>query len=186
MSLFYLVLGTAFGFVLSRSGAADYDFIQQMLLLRSLRLYGVLGTAVLITALGLWALRRRGRVLSGQPLCIERKGFTKGTVAGAVLFGVGWSIAGMCPGPMFVNIGEGKLYAIASLAGAITGAWIFGAMYESLRKPFGLPPLARRRPGEEQHAAATAARGSEIRLNPDPTPAGDVRWLQATSIEKMV
>src|ERR1700750_2031978 len=122
MALFYLALGTAFGFVLSRSGAADYQFIQQMLLLRSLRLYGVLATAVLITALGLRALRRRGRRWTGQPLQIERKGFNRGTIAGAVLFGIGWSIAGMCPGPMFVNIGEGKLYAIASLAGALSGS----------------------------------------------------------------
>jgi len=30
--------------------------------------------------------------------------------------GVGWSIAGMCPGPILVNIGEGKVYAAAALA----------------------------------------------------------------------
>jgi uncharacterized membrane protein YedE/YeeE len=151
MTLFYLVLGATFGFVLSRSGAADYDFIQQMLLLRSFRLYGVLGTAVLITAIGLWAIQRRGRALNGQPLRIERKGFNKGTLAGAVLFGVGWSIAGMCPGPIFVNIGEGKLYAIASLLGALAGAAIFGASYEWLQKPFGLPPLTH----QHQRSSAT-------------------------------
>ena len=142
MTLFYLVLGTTFGFVLSRSGAADYDFIQQMLLLRSLRLYGVLTTAVLITALGLLALRRRGRLLNGQPFRVERKRFNLGTVAGAALFGAGWSIAGMCPGPIFVNIGEGKVYAVAALIGALAGAGAFGAIYETLQKPFGLPPLA--------------------------------------------
>jgi uncharacterized protein len=144
MALFYLVLGTAFGFVLSRSGAADYDFIQQMLLLRSLRLYGVIGTAVLTTALGLLALRRRGRLLNGQPFRVERKPFNKGTVPGAVLFGAGWSIAGMCPGPIFVNIGEGKVYAVAALIGALAGAGMFGAMYDILQKPFGLPSLAPR------------------------------------------
>src|SRR5262249_23144890 len=141
MAMLYLVLGTAFGFVLSRSGAADYDFIQQTLLLRNFQLYGVLGTAVLMTAAGLRAIRRRGRALSGQPIRIAEKKLNKGTVAGAVLFGVGWSIAGMCPGPMFVNIGEGKLYAVAAMLGALTGAGVFGATYQSLQKPLGLPLL---------------------------------------------
>jgi len=36
-----------------------------------------------------------------------------GNVAGGVLFGIGWSITGMCPGPILVNVGEGKMYAIA-------------------------------------------------------------------------
>ena len=33
--MLFLVLGTAFGFVLSQSGAADYDFIQRMFLFQS-------------------------------------------------------------------------------------------------------------------------------------------------------
>jgi uncharacterized membrane protein YedE/YeeE len=157
MPLFYLALGTTFGFVLSRSGAADYDFIQQMLLLRSLRLYGVLGAAVLITAAGLRTIRRRGGVGSGQPIRIERKRLNRGTIAGAVLFGVGWSIAGMCPGPIFVNIGEGKVYAMASLLGALTGAAIFGGIYERLQQPFGLPPLEHQDPGPARSGLANAA-----------------------------
>ena len=35
MTLLFVVLGTIFGFVLSRSGAADYNFIQSMFLFRS-------------------------------------------------------------------------------------------------------------------------------------------------------
>jgi len=141
MTIFYLVLGTTFGFVLSRSGAADYDSIQQMFVLHRFQLYGVLGTAVLITAPGLAAIRRWGRTLTGEPISFERKGFNKGTVVGAALFGVGWSITGMCPGPMFVNIGEGKIYSAAALAGALVGARVFGAVYQSLQKPLGLLPL---------------------------------------------
>ena len=58
-----------------------------------------------------------------------------------MLFGVGWSIAGMCPGPILVNIGEGKLYAIAALAGALAGAGTFGTIYQRLQSALGLPPL---------------------------------------------
>jgi uncharacterized membrane protein YedE/YeeE len=143
VTLLYLALGTVFGFILSRSGAADYDFIQAMFLLESFQLYGIMGTAVALTAAGLWVLKRRGRTASGQSLQIELKPLNRGTIAGSVLFGIGWSLAGMCPGPIFVNIGEGKIYALAALAGAVTGAAAFGISYERLQDLFTLPPIAR-------------------------------------------
>ena len=143
MTLLYLALGTVFGFILSRSGAADYDFIQAMFLLESFQLYGIMGTAVALTAAGLWVLKRRGRTASGQSLQIELKPLNRGTIAGIVLFGIGWSLAGMCPGPIFVTIGEGKIYALAALAGAVTGAAAFGISYERLQDLFALPPIAR-------------------------------------------
>ena len=39
MTILYLVLGTVFGFVLSRSGAADYDYVQAMFLFSNVQLY---------------------------------------------------------------------------------------------------------------------------------------------------
>jgi uncharacterized membrane protein YedE/YeeE len=141
MTLLYVLLGTIFGFVLSRSGAADYDQIQAMFLFRSFQLYGIIGTAVVLTAPGLWLVKRRGRTALGQPLKIERKSLNRGTVVGGILFGVGWSIAGMCPGPIFVNIGEGKIYALAALAGALTGTALLGVVYPRLQKALKLPPV---------------------------------------------
>jgi uncharacterized membrane protein YedE/YeeE len=147
VTILYLALGTIFGFVLSRSGAADYDYIQGMFLFEHLQLYGIIGAAIVLTAPGLWLIKRRGRTLAGMPITIELKSMNRGTIAGGVLFGVGWSMTGMCPGPILVNIGEGKLYALAALAGALVGAWLFGTVYERLRGPFGLPAV--RRPASE-------------------------------------
>ena len=141
MTKVYVVLGAIFGFILSRSGAADYDFIQGMFLFQNLQLYGIIGTALAVTAPGVWLIKRRGRTLLGRPLEIELKPLHRGNVAGGVLFGVGWSLAGMCPGPILVNIGEGKLYALAVLAGALTGAGAFGASYQRLQGPFRLPVM---------------------------------------------
>jgi uncharacterized membrane protein YedE/YeeE len=141
MVLLYLVLGAVFGFVLSRSGAADYDFIQGMFLFESFQLYGILVTAVALTAPGLWLIKRRGRTALGQQLDIELKPLHRGTAVGGFLFGVGWSIAGMCPGPIFVNIGEGKIYALAALAGALTGTAAFGSMYARVAGIFRLPAI---------------------------------------------
>ena len=141
MTLLYLVLGTLFGFALSRSGAADYDYIQGMFLFERFQLYGILATGVLLTAPGLWLIKRRARTLSGTPIEFELKPMNRGTIAGSLLFGVGWSLTGMCPGPILVNIGEGKVYALAALAGAVAGAALFGSLYERLQPLFGLPPL---------------------------------------------
>ena len=146
MTLLYLVLGTIFGFALSRSGAADYDYIQGMFLFERFQLYGIIGTAVVLTSIGVWVIKQRGRTATGATIEIERKPFNKGTIAGSLLFGIGWSLTGMCPGPMFVNIGEGKVYAIAALAGAIVGAGFFGTAYEWFRTPFGLPALQKAKP----------------------------------------
>lgn len=142
MTLVYLVFGALFGLILSRSGAADYGFIQEMFLFQSFQLYGIIGSAVLLTAPGLWWIRRRGRTIAGAPLALELKPLHRGNVIGGVLFGVGWSIAGMCPGPVLVNIGEGKVYAIAALAGALVGAGLFGQFYPSLQRWLGLPPTS--------------------------------------------
>ena len=139
--LISLVLGTAFGFVLSRSGAADYNYIQQMFLFENFQLYGIIGTAVVIGVPLLWLLKWRGRTLGGVPLRVDAKPAHRGNVVGGLIFGVGWSICGMCPGPIFVNLGEGKLYAFAALAGALVGTALFGRLYTRLQTPLRLPPM---------------------------------------------
>jgi uncharacterized membrane protein YedE/YeeE len=137
----FVALGTIFGWLLSRSGAADYDFIQGMFLFSNLQLYGIIGSAVAITAPAIWLLRRHGHTAGGRVLRIETKTLTRGNVLGGVLFGIGWSMAGMCPGPIFVNLGEGKIYAVAALAGALTGTALFGIAYPKLERPLRLPPM---------------------------------------------
>jgi uncharacterized membrane protein YedE/YeeE len=141
MTALYLALGVVFGFILSRSGAADYNYIQAMFLFEDVQLYGIMATAIVVTAPGVWLIKRRGRTLFGRRVEIELKALHRGNIGGGVLFGIGWSLAGMCPGPILVNIGEGKVYAIATLLGALTGAGAFGAMYQRLQRPFRLPAL---------------------------------------------
>ena len=141
MGALSLVLGTVFGLILSRSGAADYDYIQGMFLFERFQLYGIIGSAVALTAPGLWLIQRYGRTALGTPVQVELKPMNRGTVVGSILFGIGWSITGMCPGPILVNIGEGKIYALAALAGALAGAGLFGTLYSRLKGVFGLPAL---------------------------------------------
>lgn len=135
------VLAAAFGFVLSRSGAADYEFIQKMFLFEDLQLYGIMAAAIAVLAPGLYLLKRHGRALGGERLEFKEKPFHRGNVIGGVLFGVGWSMTGMCPGPILVNLGEGKVYAVAALAGTLLGAYLLGVLYPRLVAPMKLPKL---------------------------------------------
>jgi uncharacterized membrane protein YedE/YeeE len=137
-----VLLGVAFGFVLSRSGAADYDVIQGMFLFERFQLYGILAVGVGLTAPGLWLLKKVGRTATGEPLRVKEKPLHRGTVVGGALFGVGWALTGMCPGPIVVNIGEGKLYAIAAFAGALVGTYLVGLAYPKIRAPLRMPPIA--------------------------------------------
>ncbi|MFQ5382794.1 MAG: DUF6691 family protein [Dehalococcoidia bacterium] len=137
----YVLFGAVFGLVLSRSGAADYNFIQGMFLFEEFQLYGIIGTAVAVTAPGLWLIKRYGKTAWGTAVSVEPKPGHRGNIYGGALFGIGWAITGMCPGPVLVNVGEGKVYALAALAGVLVGSGAFGVLYPRLAKPFGLPAL---------------------------------------------
>ena len=134
----FVLLGTLFGFGLSRAGATDYEIMQQMFLLESIHMYGFIGTAVVILLPLLAIARKRDRALDGSPMVDKNKLLQPGTVPGAILFGIGWSIAGFCPGPMVISLGEGKVYAIAGLAGAICGTWLLGQIQPYLSERFGV------------------------------------------------
>lgn len=139
--LFFVLAGTVFGLVLSRAGATDYNFIQAMFLGEDFQLYGIIGTAIAVTLPGLWLIKRYGRTATGQPIKVSPKPVHRGNLVGGVIFGVGWAMTGMCPGPVLVNIGEGKLYALAAFAGVLVGAGLVGVLYPRLQRLMGLPPI---------------------------------------------
>ena len=70
--LLYVFLGTS-RLHPESIGAADYNYIQGMFLFEQFQLYGIIGTAVALTAPGLWMLKRYGRTVTGRPLEIELK-----------------------------------------------------------------------------------------------------------------
>jgi hypothetical protein len=129
-----LLLGTLFGFLLSRVRATDYDAIAGMFRLQDLHLMGVIGIAVGVSALGLWLLRRSGvKALNGQAIAMNPRPMKKGMFAAGLVFGIGWALSGACPGTALAQIGEGKLYGILTTAGILAGTWMYGALTETRR-----------------------------------------------------
>lgn len=103
-----LVAGTLFGAGLTVSGMTDPQRVRGFL-----DLFGgwdptlafVMGGAVLVMAIA-WRLRRH----MGHPLFAEkfvlpdRSDFDARLISGSALFGIGWGLAGLCPGPAIASL----------------------------------------------------------------------------------
>jgi uncharacterized membrane protein YedE/YeeE len=130
----FVAFGALFGFLLSRARASEYEAIRGMFLLADLHLFGVIGVAVATAAIGLQLIKRSAaRSLDGQPIRLACKPFSKLALAGGLIFGAGWALAGTCPGTALTQLGEGKLYALATVAGILLGTWLHELGERSLR-----------------------------------------------------
>jgi uncharacterized membrane protein YedE/YeeE len=120
-----LMFGIGFGFVLSRVGATSHDAISGMFMLQDLRLAGVMVIAIGVSALG-FALVRKFRLtsLNGAPIELVAKPFNRWLALGSLMFGVGWSLSGACPGTALAQVGEGRLSALATLGGILLASFL--------------------------------------------------------------
>ncbi|MEO8452488.1 MAG: DUF6691 family protein [Gemmatimonadota bacterium] len=129
----YLLVGTGFGFVLTKSEAISWFRIQEMFRFQSFHMYGLMFSAVLVGMVSIRLLKRfRVRTLSGEPIVVEPKQFTWGNVIGGTMFGLGWAMTGACPGPLFALVGAGVYVMIAGLLAAIAGVWLYGLVRNRL------------------------------------------------------
>lgn len=95
----------------------------------------VMAGAVVVASAGFALARRRGApVFATQYLWPTRKDIDAPLVIGAILFGIGWGLVGLCPGPALVNLAGLSLPAIAFVVAMAAG--MFG--YEAWSKR--LPP----------------------------------------------
>lgn len=130
----YLLMGVYFGVILVKSEAASWYRIQEMFRFEAFHMYGLIGSAVLTGMLTTWLLRRSGaRSLDGQTITVapKERGWTRYVLGGAT-FGVGWGLAGVCPGPVFTLLGAGVWPMLVVLGFALLGTWLYGALREHL------------------------------------------------------
>jgi uncharacterized membrane protein YedE/YeeE len=93
-------------------------------------MYGVIGGAVVVGALGVAFLKRRevrsafgGEIAFPEPA--ERRPSAQHAIGGTC-FGLGWGLMGACPGPMYALVGSGLPVMLFALGGALVGAWVYG------------------------------------------------------------
>jgi hypothetical protein len=93
----------------------------------------VMGGAIAVAVVGFALAGRRPTTLLGTPSLPPATRVIDGRlVGGALLFGVGWGLAGFCPGPALVALGAGHAKALVFVAAMIAGMLVFEAI-ESAR-----------------------------------------------------
>lgn len=125
----YLLIGSLFGIVLTKSEVVSWFRIQEMFRFQSFHMYGIIGSAVAVAALSIVLLRRSGaQTLGGEPISIPSKEMGRGYRywIGGLLFGVGWALTGACPGPLFALIGNGATVFAVTIVSALAGTWVYG------------------------------------------------------------
>lgn len=149
MLVWGLLAGIAFGYILQRVGATEYDNILKMLRLQDLRIAQFMFFSIAVSLIGIFTLNALG---IGIITVLE---FHPGVIIGGLIFGVGFALAGYCPGTIFGALAEGKKDALFVFAGALVGTLSYTFLHDPLQpmiekgnlgpltfnKLFGLSPL---------------------------------------------
>ena len=64
----------------------------------------VMAAALMVTSVGYWLVRRRSPLFEKESLWPTKKDIDQSLLLGALLFGVGWGLVGLCPGPAVANL----------------------------------------------------------------------------------
>ena len=124
-----LLFGILFGFLLHKGGATNYDVILGQLLLTDFTVIRIMLSAVVVGMLGIYLMKSLGWV-SLYP----KKGSVGKSLAGGLIFGIGFAVLGYCPGTISGAIGNGYLDAlVGGLAGILMGTGIFAAAYPRMK-----------------------------------------------------
>lgn len=86
----------------------------------------VMAGAIAVGTLAFFAARRRDRTYLGLPMQLPvSMAITPRLVLGSAAFGIGWGLAGFCPGPALVALGAGYPKAVGFVAAMIAGMIVF-------------------------------------------------------------
>lgn len=81
--------------------------------------------AIAVATIGFTLAARRKESWIGTPISLpQRREIDGRLIGGSVLFGIGWGLVGLCPGPAFVSLGQGHLDALLFIAAMLAGAFI--------------------------------------------------------------
>jgi len=124
-----LLAGLLFGFGLMVSGMANPAKVLGFLDLAGRwdpSLAFVMAGAIAVGSLAFFFARRTGRSLLGLPMQLPASTtITPRLVLGSAAFGIGWGLAGFCPGPALVALGAGYPKAVGFVAAMVAGMTVF-------------------------------------------------------------
>ena len=132
----YLRLGVSLGIIFTRAEVVSWFRIQEMFRFQSFHMYGIIGSAVAVGAIGVQLIKRlQARSITNRPMEIPQTRFTPPGWQywiGGTVFGLGWGLMGACPGPIYVLFGNGVTVMAVAFLSALVGVWTYGALRSRL------------------------------------------------------
>lgn len=126
----YLIVGTFFGIILTKSQVISWFRIYEMFRFESFHMYGIIGSAVVLGALIVQFIKRtKMNSIEGEDISLPAKKMSIiRYFAGGTLFGLGWALVGACPGPLFALLGAGYWSITIVILAAILGTFLYGLL----------------------------------------------------------
>ncbi|RDK87355.1 DUF6691 family protein [Marinirhabdus gelatinilytica] len=130
----YLVIGIFFGIIMFKSEAASWFRIYEMFNFGSFHMYGIIGSALVLGVTGVQLIKRKNiKPLDGGEMSLQPKNKSVARyLIGGTIFGLGWALAGVCPGPIYVLAGAGYISILIVLLGAVLGTFLYGLIKDRL------------------------------------------------------
>jgi len=130
----YLAIGIFFGIIMFKSEAASWFRIYEMFQFGSFHMYGIIGSALVLGIIGVQVIKRKNlKPLDGSEMSLRPKNKSIFRyLIGGIIFGLGWALAGACPGPMYVLAGAGYVSILVVIFGAIAGTFLYGLIKDKL------------------------------------------------------
>lgn len=127
--LFAFASGLVFGIGLILAGMTDPAKILGFLDLGGLwdpSLLLVMGGAIAVGSIAFAFAKRRSLSLLGSPMQLpSARHIDRRLIGGNALFGIGWGLAGICPGPALVLLGAGATQGLVFVAAMLGGMALF-------------------------------------------------------------
>ena len=130
----YIMVGIILGFILYKSEAVSWFRIYEMFRFQSFHMYGIIGSAVIAGILIIQLIKKKQlHTIDGGTINIkDKQKSVYRYLIGGFIFGMGWSLAGACPAPMFILLGSGATVFIIYLIFAMTGTFLYGLLRNRL------------------------------------------------------
>jgi len=122
--------GLIFGTGLAAGGMSKPEVVLSFLKLEDFGLLVLMGCAAGINFVAINIVPRFiKKPILGEAYKPRQRVFGKNTIIGAIIFGMGWGISGLCPGAALSSVGVGNLSALAGIAAMFLGAYVMGRWF---------------------------------------------------------
>lgn len=123
-----VVTGIVFGVLLQKGQVLRFEKQVGFLTLRDMTIIKFMFSAIVVGMIGIFMLADMGMIT------FDIKAAVMGAqVIGGLLFGIGWALAGYCPGTAVGAFAEGRVHALWVLIGMLCGAALYAELYPAMK-----------------------------------------------------